>query len=55
MSRREKSQYAEKPVPQPRHVDGGYEKRGVGQEEAERRGWTTKEKGAPSRKDKRKK
>jgi hypothetical protein len=51
MSRREKSQYAEKPVPQPRYVDGGYEKRGVGQEETERRGRTIKE----SRKEKRKK
>lgn len=51
MARREKSQYAEKPVPQPRYVDGGYEKRGVGQEETERRGRTVKE----SRKEKRKK
>jgi hypothetical protein len=55
MARREKSQYAEKPVPQPRYVDGGYEKRGVGQEEAERRGWRSKEKAASFKREKRKK
>ncbi|HEX7005504.1 MAG TPA: plasmid stabilization protein [Alphaproteobacteria bacterium] len=41
MARGDKSSYTTKQKRQARHIEEGYEKRGVGEEEAERRAWAT--------------
>lgn len=41
MARGDKSSYTTKQKRQARHIEKGYEKRGVGEEEAERRAWAT--------------
>ncbi len=41
MPRGEKSKYTEKQKRQAEHIEESYEKRGVGEEEAEKRAWTT--------------
>lgn len=41
MPRGEKSSYTAKQKRQAAHIEKGYEKRGVGEEEAERRAWAT--------------
>ena len=41
MPRGDKSAYTEKQKRQARHIEEGYEKRGVGKEEAEARAWAT--------------
>lgn len=41
MARGDKSKYTEKQKRQSQHIEEGYEKRGVPQEEAERRAWAT--------------
>jgi plasmid stabilization system protein ParE len=41
MPRGDKSAYSDKQKRQAEHIDQGYEKRGVGREEAERRAWAT--------------
>ena len=41
MPRGDKSAYTEKQQRQARHIEEGYEKRGVPEEEAERRAWAT--------------
>jgi plasmid stabilization system protein ParE len=41
MPRGDKSKYTEKQKRQAEHIEEGYEKRGVGHEEAERRAWGT--------------
>ena len=41
MPRGDKSSYTEKQKRQARHIEEGYEHRGVPQEEAERRAWAT--------------
>jgi plasmid stabilization system protein ParE len=56
MPRGDKSAYTDKQKRQAEHIEEGYEKRGVGKDEAERRAWATvnKQDGggkkAPSRK-----
>ena len=41
MPRGDKSAYSDKQKRQAEHIEQGYEKRGVGREEAERRAWAT--------------
>jgi plasmid stabilization system protein ParE len=41
MPRGDKSAYTEKQKRQAEHIEEGYEKRGVGSDEAERRAWAT--------------
>src|SRR5215218_10004894 len=41
MPRGDKSKYTEKQERQAEHIEAGYEKRGVPEEEAERRAWAT--------------
>jgi plasmid stabilization system protein ParE len=41
MARGDKSKYTEKQKRQAEHIEEGYERRGVGEEEAERRAWAT--------------
>lgn len=41
MPRGDKSAYTEKQKRQAEHIEEGYEKRGVGKDEAERRAWAT--------------
>jgi plasmid stabilization system protein ParE len=41
MPRGDKSSYSAKQKRQARHIEKGYEKRGVGEDEAERRAWAT--------------
>jgi plasmid stabilization system protein ParE len=41
MPRGDKSSYTDKQKRQAEHIEEGYEKRGVGEEEAERRAWAT--------------
>ena len=41
MARGDKSKYTEKQKRQAEHIEEGYEQRGVGKEEAERRAWAT--------------
>jgi plasmid stabilization system protein ParE len=41
MPRGDKSKYTEKQDRQAEHIEEGYEKRGVGKKEAERRAWAT--------------
>src|SRR5919109_4101607 len=41
MPRGDKSKYTEKQERQAEHIEEGYEKRGVSEEEAERRAWAT--------------
>jgi len=41
MPRGDKSKYTGKQKRQAEHIEEGYEKRGVGEEEAERRAWAT--------------
>jgi plasmid stabilization system protein ParE len=41
MARGDKSKYTDKQKRQAEHIEEGYEKRGVGEEEAERRAWAT--------------
>jgi plasmid stabilization system protein ParE len=41
MPRGEKSSYTDKQKRQAEHIEEGYEKRGVSEEEAERRAWAT--------------
>ena len=41
MSRGDKSKYTEKQKRQAEHIEEGYEKKGVSEEEAERRAWAT--------------
>jgi plasmid stabilization system protein ParE len=41
MPRGDKSSYTDKQKRQAEHIEEGYEKRGVGQKEAERRAWAT--------------
>ena len=41
MARGDKSSYTTKQKRQAGHIEKGYEKRGVGEEEAERRAWAT--------------
>lgn len=41
MPRGDKSKYTDKQDRQAKHIEDGYEKRGVGKEEAERRAWAT--------------
>jgi hypothetical protein len=41
MPRGDKDKYTEKEKRQARHIEEGYEKRGVPEDEAERRGWAT--------------
>jgi plasmid stabilization system protein ParE len=41
MARGDKSKYTEKQKRQAEHIEEGYEERGVGEEEAERRAWAT--------------
>jgi plasmid stabilization system protein ParE len=41
MPRGDKSKYTEKQKRQAEHIESGYEKRGVSEEEAERRAWAT--------------
>jgi plasmid stabilization system protein ParE len=41
MPRGDKSKYTEKQQRQAEHIESGYEKRGVPEEEAERRAWAT--------------
>ena len=41
MPRGDKSSYTDKQKRQAEHIEEGYEKRGVSQEEAERRAWAT--------------
>ena len=41
MPRGDKSAYSAKQKRQARHIEKGYEQRGVGEEEAERRAWAT--------------
>ena len=41
MPRGDKSSYTDKQKRKARHIEGGYERRGVSEDEAERRGWAT--------------
>ena len=41
MPRGDKASYTEKQKRQAEHIEEGYEKRGVGEKEAERRAWAT--------------
>jgi len=41
MPRGDKSKYTDKQKRMEEHIEGGYEKRGVGKHEAERRAWAT--------------
>jgi plasmid stabilization system protein ParE len=41
MARGDKSKYTDKQKRQAEHIEEGYEERGVGEEEAERRAWAT--------------
>ncbi len=41
MARGDKSKYTDKQKRMENHIEEGYEKRGVGKEEAERRAWAT--------------
>ena len=41
MPRGDKSSYSDKQKRQAEHIEEGYEKRGVGEKEAERRAWAT--------------
>src|SRR2546429_3535498 len=41
MARGDKSSYSDKQKRQAEHIEEGYEKRGVGEKEAERRAWAT--------------
>lgn len=41
MARGDKSSYSTKQKRQARHIEKGYKKRGVGEDEAERRAWAT--------------
>jgi hypothetical protein len=41
MPRGDKSSYTDKQKRQARHIEKGYESRGISQEEAERRAWAT--------------
>ena len=41
MPRGDKSKYTDKQKRMEEHIEEGYEKRGVGRQEAERRGWAT--------------
>ncbi|WP_419420594.1 hypothetical protein ACNVED_04635 [Legionella sp. D16C41] len=41
MSRGDKSKYTDKQKRQAEHIEEGYEKRGVGKKEAEKRAWAT--------------
>ena len=41
MPRADKDKYTDKEKRQARHIEEGYEERGVSEEEAERRGWAT--------------
>lgn len=41
MPRGDKSSYSDKQKRQAEHIEKGYEHRGVGQQEAERRAWAT--------------
>jgi plasmid stabilization system protein ParE len=41
MARGDKSKYTEKQKRQAEHIEDGYEERGAGEEEAERRAWAT--------------
>lgn len=41
MARGDKSKYTDKQKRMERHIESGYESRGVGQDEAERRAWAT--------------
>jgi len=41
MPRGDKSKYTDKQQRMERHIEEGYEQRGVGREEAERRSWAT--------------
>lgn len=51
MPRGDKSAYTDKQKRQAQHIEDGYEKRGVGRDEAERRAWATvnKESGGGNR------
>lgn len=44
MPRGDKSSYTDKQKRQARHIEEGYEKRGVPEKEAERRAWATENK-----------
>jgi plasmid stabilization system protein ParE len=44
MARGDKSAYTDKQKRQARHIEEGYEKRGVSKKEAERRAWATENK-----------
>ena len=41
MPRGDKSKYTDKQKRMEEHIEGGYEKRGVGKQESERRAWAT--------------
>lgn len=41
MPRGDKSSYTNKQKRQAEHIEGGYEERGIGEKEAERRAWAT--------------
>lgn len=41
MSRGDKSKYTDKQIRQAEHIEEGYEKQGVSEDEAERRAWAT--------------
>lgn len=41
MPRGDKSKYTNKQIRQAKHIEKGYEKRGVSKKEAERRAWST--------------
>jgi hypothetical protein len=49
MARGDKSAYTSKQKRQAEHIEKGYEKRGTGKKEAERRAWATVRRQAPRR------